>query len=70
MTVAELKQTLPGGPLLTYYGDDFTGSTDVMEAFTASGIDTVLFFSNTLPFSNQYAESANFKAEGAIYDVK
>lgn len=30
----------------------------------------VLFFSNTLPFSNQYAESANFKAEGAIYNIK
>ena len=36
-------QQLPDGPLLTYYGDDFTGSTDVMEAFTASGIPTVLF---------------------------
>ena len=37
------KHQLPDGPLLTYYGDDFTGSTDVMEAFTASGIPTVLF---------------------------
>ena len=36
-------QQLPDGPLLTYYGDDFTGSTDVMEAFTSSGIPTVLF---------------------------
>jgi len=33
----------PDGLLLTYYGDDFTGSTDVMEAFTAAGIPTVLF---------------------------
>lgn len=41
--MADIKQTLPDGPLLTYYGDDFTGSTDVMEAFTAAGIDTVLF---------------------------
>jgi 3-oxoisoapionate kinase len=31
------------GVLLAYYGDDFTGSTDVMEAFTAAGISTVLF---------------------------
>lgn len=30
----------------------------------------VLFFSNTLPFSNKYAESANFKAEGTIYNIK
>ena len=33
----------PEGLLLTYYGDDFTGSTDVMEAFTAAGVPTVLF---------------------------
>jgi uncharacterized protein YgbK (DUF1537 family) len=29
--------------LLAYYGDDFTGSTDVLEALTTSGIETVLF---------------------------
>lgn len=29
--------------LLTYYGDDFTGSTDVMEALTVHGVPTVLF---------------------------
>lgn len=34
---------LPAGPWLAYYGDDFTGSTDVMEAFTAAGVPTVLF---------------------------
>ena len=30
-------------PLLSYYGDDFTGSTDVMEALSSNGIETVLF---------------------------
>jgi uncharacterized protein YgbK (DUF1537 family) len=35
--------TWPDGPLLAYVGDDFTGSTDVLEAFTAAGISTVLF---------------------------
>lgn len=35
--------TLPDGALLAYYGDDFTGSTDVMEAFTLAGVPTVLF---------------------------
>jgi uncharacterized protein YgbK (DUF1537 family) len=30
-------------PLFTYYGDDFTGSTDVLEALAANGISTVLF---------------------------
>lgn len=36
-------QRLPEGRLLAYYGDDFTGSTDVMEAFTFAGLPTVLF---------------------------
>lgn len=31
------------GLLLSYYGDDFTGSTDVMEAMSTHGVDTVLF---------------------------
>jgi 3-oxoisoapionate kinase len=31
------------GPVLSYLGDDFTGSTDVMQAFTAAGVPTVLF---------------------------
>jgi uncharacterized protein YgbK (DUF1537 family) len=35
----------PDGPLLAYYGDDFTGSTDAMEAMTAAGVPTVLFLS-------------------------
>ncbi|MBS14781.1 MAG: hypothetical protein CME19_24750 [Gemmatimonadetes bacterium] len=29
--------------LLSYYGDDFTGSTDVMESMTFAGLRTVLF---------------------------
>jgi len=29
--------------LLTFYGDDFTGSTDVMEALTIGGVPTMLF---------------------------
>ena len=39
----------PDGLLLSYYGDDFTGSTDVMEAFTAAGVPTVLFLSPPRP---------------------
>ncbi|HTT12093.1 MAG TPA: 3-oxo-isoapionate kinase OiaK [Burkholderiaceae bacterium] len=34
--------SLPEGLLLAYYGDDFTGSTDAMEAMTAAGVTTVL----------------------------
>jgi uncharacterized protein YgbK (DUF1537 family) len=30
-------------PLIAYYGDDFTGSTDVLEALSSHGIETVLF---------------------------
>jgi uncharacterized protein YgbK (DUF1537 family) len=30
-------------PLLAYYGDDLTGSTDVMEALASNGVETVLF---------------------------
>ena len=38
-----MAQALPPGLLLAYYSDDFTGSTDVLEAFTAAGVPTVLF---------------------------
>ncbi len=34
---------LPEGPLVAFYGDDFTGSTDVMEVLTFAGLPTVLF---------------------------
>jgi uncharacterized protein YgbK (DUF1537 family) len=34
---------LPDGLLVAYYGDDFTGSTDVMEVLTFAGLPTVLF---------------------------
>ena len=37
------------GPLLAYYGDDFTGSTDAMEAMTAAGVPTVLFLDTPSP---------------------
>ncbi len=30
--------------VIAYYGDDFTGSTDVMEALTVNGLPAVLFF--------------------------
>ncbi len=38
-----MVQPLPDGLLLAYYGDDFTGSTDALEAFAVAGISTVLF---------------------------
>jgi uncharacterized protein YgbK (DUF1537 family) len=36
------EASLPDGLLLSYYGDDFTGSTDAMEAMTAAGLPTLL----------------------------
>ena len=42
-TTTPAASGLPQGPLVAYYGDDFTGSTDVMEAFTAASVPTVLF---------------------------
>jgi uncharacterized protein YgbK (DUF1537 family) len=39
----------PVGLLLTFCGDDFTGSTDAMEALTLAGLRTVLFFSPPAP---------------------
>src|SRR5580704_10150831 len=30
-------------PLFCYYGDDFTGSTDALEALAANGVPSVLF---------------------------
>lgn len=40
---------LPPGLLLAYYGDDFTGSTDALEAMTAAGLPTVLFLRPPTP---------------------
>ena len=37
------REAWPDGPLLAYCADDFTGATDVMEAFSAAGVSTVLF---------------------------
>ena len=39
----------PSGLLFTFYGDDFTGSTDVLEALTAYGLPTALFLKPPTP---------------------
>ncbi|CAN5713849.1 hypothetical protein BH23PLA1_BH23PLA1_40730 [soil metagenome] len=39
----------PDLPLLAYYGDDFTGSTDVMEALARAGVRTALFLDTPIP---------------------
>jgi uncharacterized protein YgbK (DUF1537 family) len=48
--------------LLSYYGDDFTGSTDVMESMALHGVRTVLF--TRIPTLKEQAHFAGFDAVG------
>lgn len=48
--------------LLTYYGDDFTGSTDVLEALHSGGVEAVLFV--TPPSSETLRRYAHVRAFG------
>lgn len=59
MTGAE---SLPAGPLLCWYGDDFTGSSAVMEAMSAAGLPSVLFFD--VPTPPQQARFADYRGIG------
>lgn len=49
-------------PLISYYGDDFTGSTDVMEALASNGVETVLFL--TVPDEALLSRFATARAFG------
>ncbi len=48
--------------LLAYYGDDFTGSTDVMEALASHGVKTILF--TRIPTVEEFAPYADYDAVG------
>lgn len=48
--------------VLSYYGDDFTGSTDVMEALSFAGVKTVLFMAPPTP--EQIAQFKDVRAVG------
>jgi 3-oxoisoapionate kinase len=48
--------------LLSYYGDDLTGSTDVMEALSSRGVPTVLFMQQPTP--DQREKFADVRAIG------
>ncbi len=50
------------GPLYAYYGDDFTGSTDVLEALSLAGMRTVLF--TGMPAEEHRREFADCQALG------
>jgi len=49
MTTADLGGAKRARRLLCYYGDDFTGSTDVLEALYRGGFRTVLFLEAPAP---------------------
>jgi 3-oxoisoapionate kinase len=48
--------------VLTYYGDDFTGPTDVMESLTTNGLPTVLFLNP--PTDAEVARFPGYRAVG------
>ena len=48
--------------VLSYYGDDFTGSTDVMESLSFAGVKTVLFLEP--PTEAQIARFYKIRAVG------
>ncbi|MFC5067121.1 four-carbon acid sugar kinase family protein [Flaviflagellibacter deserti] len=55
-------QALPGGWLLSFYGDDYTGSSAVMEVLSFAGVPTVLFLG--LPTAEQIARFSDYRALG------
>ncbi len=48
--------------LISFYGDDFTGSTDVMEALASHGVETVLF--TKVPTETEFKPFNNYGAFG------
>jgi len=48
-------------PLLAFYGDDFTGSTDAMEVLANNGLDTLLFLNRP--------DEAGIRAAGRRHDA-
>ena len=44
-----LVNSLPEGPLIAWYGDDFTGAAAVMEVLTFSGLPSMLFLESPKP---------------------
>lgn len=62
MTTALPAKTLPDGPLVTFYGDDFTGSSASMEVLAFAGLPTVLFLEP--PTAERLRDFAGYRAIG------
>lgn len=56
------EESLPAGPLLCWYGDDFTGASAVMEAMSVACLPAVLFFD--VPTPAQRARFAHYRGIG------
>ena len=54
--------SFPDGPLVAFYGDDFTGSAATMEVLTFAGLPTVLFLD--VPTPAQVARFAGYRGIG------
>lgn len=57
-----MQQERPMAPLITWFGDDFTGAAAVMEVLAFAGIDTVLF--SDIPDPDLFARFADCGAIG------
>ncbi len=55
-------KALPEGPLVAWYGDDFTGSAAVMEVLSFAGFPAVLFFD--IPTASQLKKFAGYRGIG------
>ncbi|MBR0816834.1 four-carbon acid sugar kinase family protein [Bradyrhizobium liaoningense] len=53
---------LPDGPLVAFYGDDYTGSSAAMEALTFAGLPTILFLEPPTP--ERLAAARQFRGIG------
>jgi len=62
VTTALPAKTLPDGPLVTFYGDDFTGSSASMEVLAFAGLPTVLFLEP--PTAERLRDFAGYRAIG------
>ncbi|MGL4960240.1 MAG: four-carbon acid sugar kinase family protein [Inquilinus sp.] len=57
-----MTSSLPPGPLVSWYGDDFTGAAAVMEVLTFGGVPSVLFLD--VPTPERLAAFAGYRGIG------
>ena len=62
MEIQTSPDTLPDGPIITWYGDDLTGAAAVMEVLTVAGLPSVLFMD--LPDPEELAPFASWPGIG------